>query len=108
MWGGGEQAEKQLGGGVVRLVAAGACADRQGRVSLFERVARHQRRHQRGVEFGQARVDGGEFLVGQFAQFGIGLHRLRGGEVVACLALVGERGGDRFEDRKSTRLNSSH
>src|SRR3546814_19122433 len=74
---------QQVAGEDRRLVAAGAGADLQVQVALVARVARHQQRHQRGVEFGQARIDGGDFLVGQFAQFGIGLRRLRGGEVVA-------------------------
>src|SRR3546814_6902994 len=49
---------QQVAGEDRRLVAAGAGADLQVQVALVARVARHQQRHQRGVEFGQARIDG--------------------------------------------------
>jgi len=88
---------QQVAGEDRGLVATGACADFEVQVALVARIARDQQRHQRVVECLEARVGGDDFLVGQFAQLRVGLHRLRGGKVVARLALVRKRGGDRFE-----------
>jgi hypothetical protein len=60
-------------------------------------------RHQFGVEVGEARVRGGDLLVGEFAHFRIVAHRFGGGEVAARLRFGGQRDGDRFELRELAR-----
>ena len=88
-----EQVAGEQGG----FVATGAGPHFQEQVGFVARILGHQQQGQLLVEHRQALLGGGNFLLGQFAQLGVGAHGLGGLQVALGLGVGGQSGGHRFE-----------
>ncbi len=88
---------EQVAGKDRRFIAAGTRAHFQEQVAFVARVARYQQQRQLLLQFQQARLRGGDFLVGQLAQVGVGAHAFGGGQIGLGTCFIGQCSGNRFK-----------